>query len=68
MSKVLEDMRNESLQEGIQIGKQEGIQIGEKNGLLKAAKRLLDGKTLSLDEIAKSLDLPLEEVKKLQAE
>ena len=65
MSKVLEDMKNESLQEGIQIGRQEGIQIGEQKGLLEAAKRLLDGKTLSLDEIAKSLDLPLEEVKKL---
>lgn len=57
MCRVMEDMRNESLQEG--------IQIGEQKGLLKAAKRLLDGKTLSLDEIAKSLDLPLEEVKKL---
>lgn len=68
MCRVMEDMRNESLQEGIQIGKQEGIQIGEQTGLLKAAKRLLDGKTLSLDEIAKSLELPLEEVKKLQAE
>ena len=83
MCRVMEDMRNESLQEGIQIGKQEGIQIGkqegiqigkqegiqigEQKGLLEAAKRLLDGKTLSLDEIATSLGLTLDEVKKLQA-
>lgn len=33
MSKVLEDMRNEAFQEGIQIGREKGIQIGRQIGI-----------------------------------
>lgn len=32
MCKVMEDMRNASLQEGIQIGRQEGLQEGRQKG------------------------------------
>jgi len=71
MCKVMEDMRNESLQEGIQIGKQEGIQIGKQEGkqegLIETAKRMLNSNTLTLDEIAKFVGLSLDEIKKLQA-
>lgn len=66
MCKVMEDMRNKSLKEGFQLGKQEGLQEGRQEGLIDAAKRILNAGTLTPDEIAKSLHLPLEEIKKLQ--
>ena len=84
MSKVLEDMRNEAFQEGIQIGgekgiqigrqmgiqigRQMGIQIGKRKGLIAVAKRILASGTLSLDEIANLLELSPDEMKRLQAE
>ncbi len=79
MCKVMEDMRNESLQEGIQIGKQQGIQIGKQQGiqigkqegkqegLIETAKRMLSSNTLTPEEIAKFVGLSLDEIKKLQA-
>lgn len=55
MCKVMEDMRNESLQEGI------------KEGTRKVAKRMLADGSLTLEQIAALSGLPLDEVKKLQA-
>lgn len=76
MSKVLEDMRNEAFQEGIQIGREKGIQIGrqigipigKRKGLIAVAKRILASGTLSLDEIANLLELSPDKMKRLQAE
>ena len=79
MCKVMEDMRNASLQEGIQIcrqeglqeglqeGRQEGLQEGNRETMLVTARKMLDLGKYALDEIAQIAGLPLDEVKKLQA-
>ena len=59
MCKVIEDMRNESLQEGMRQGKRESMKA--------TAERMLADGTLALEKIAEYVGLPLEEVKKLQA-
>ena len=56
MCKVMEDMRKESLQEGI------------KEGAINTAKRMLTDGILTLEKIAEYAGLPLDEVKKLKAE
>ena len=56
MCKVMEDMRKESLQEGI------------KEGAINTAKRMLTDGMLTLEKIAEYAGLPLDEVKKLKAE
>ena len=56
MCKVMEDMRKESLQEGI------------KEGAINTAKRMLADGMLTLEKIAEYAGLPLDEVKKLKAE
>ena len=79
MCKVMEDMRNASLQEGIQIGRQEGLQEGLQEGrqeglqegkretMLVTARKMLDLGKYALDEIAQIAGLSLDEVIKLQA-
>lgn len=71
MCKAMEDMRNASLQEGIQIGRQEGLQEGLQEGkrenMLVTAKKMLGLGKYALDEIAQIAGLSLDEVKKLQA-
>lgn len=59
MCKAMEDMRNESLQEGVKEGKKE-----EKR--LTVLRMLADG-YLALEKIAEYAGLSLEEVKQLQA-
>ena len=56
MCKVMEEMRKESLQEGI------------KEGAINTAKRMLTDGILTLEKIAEYAGLPLDEVKKLKAE
>ncbi|NBK00533.1 nuclease [bacterium 1xD8-48] len=56
MCKVMEDMRKESLQEGIN------------EGAINTAKRMLTDGILTLEKIAEYAGLPLDEVKKLKAE
>ena len=56
MCKVMEDMRKESLQEGV------------KEGAINTAKRMLADGMLTLEKIAEYAGLPLDEVKKLKAE
>jgi len=56
MCKVMEDMRKESLQEGI------------KEGAINTAKRMLADGMLTLEKVAEYAGLPLDEVKKLKAE
>lgn len=56
MCKVMEDMRKESLQEGI------------KEGAINTAKRMLADGILTLEKIAEYAGLPLDEVKKLKTE
>lgn len=53
MCKAMEDMRNESLQEGL------------KKGMMDAALRMLAAGKYALEEIAAISGLSLEEVKKL---
>ena len=67
MCKAMEDMRNASLQEGIQIGRQEGLQEGKRENMLVTAKKMLGLGKYALDEIAQIAGLSLDEVKKLQA-
>ena len=59
MCKAMEDMRNESLQEGIKEGRRESMKV--------AAERMLADGTLALEKIAEYVGLSLEEVKKLKA-
>ena len=56
MCRAMEDMRKESLQEGI------------KEGAINTAKRMLADGILTLEKIAEYAGLPLDEVKKLKAE
>ncbi len=56
MCRAMEDMRKESLQEGI------------KEGAINTAKRMLADGMLTLEKIAEYAALPLDEVKKLKAE
>lgn len=75
MCKVLEDMRNESFQEGIRIGRQEvfqeafqeGFQEARRENMLATAKKMLSLGKYALDEIAQITGLSLDEVKTLQA-
>lgn len=59
MCKVMEDMRNESLKEGIKKGQRESMKA--------TAERMLADGTLALEKIAEYVGLSLEEVEKLQA-
>ena len=56
MCKIMEDMRNESLKEGI------------KEGAISTAKRMIADGILALEKIAEYAGLSLEEVKQLQAD
>ena len=56
MCKVMEDMRNESLKEGI------------KEGAINTAKRMLEDGMLTLEKISEYAGLSLDEVKKLKTE
>lgn len=67
MCKVLEDMRNESFQEGIRIGRQEAFQEAKRENMLATAKKMLSFGKYALDEIALIAGLSLDEVKTLQA-
>lgn len=60
MCKVIEEMRKEERAEGIKEGIQEGMRT--------AALRMLADRTLAPEKIAEYVGLPLDEVKKLQAE
>ncbi len=64
MCKAMEEMRNESLQEGIIIGKLEGV----RETMLESALRMLKAGKYTLEEIVSISDLSLEEVQKLKAE
>ncbi len=56
MCKVMEDMRRESLEEGI------------KEGMKEAALRMLAAGKYALEEIANISGLPIDEIKKLKTE
>lgn len=56
MCKVMEDMRNESLQEGL------------KEGMKTTARRMLETEKYTLDEIASISGFSLDEVAKLKAD
>ena len=58
MCKAMEDMRNESLQEGVKEGKKEEKRL--------TVLRMLEIGKYALEEIAEIAGLPLDEVKKLQ--
>ncbi len=56
MCKIMEDMRNESLKEGI------------KEGAINTAKKMLADGMLTFEKIAEYVGLSLDEVKKLKAD
>ena len=58
MCKVMEDMREQSLKEGIKEGRRESS--------METAKRMLAAGSFSLEKIAELVGLDLDEVKKLQ--
>lgn len=58
MCKVMEEMREQSLQEGLKVGRKESA--------VETAKRMLADGGLSLEKIAEFVGLNLDEVKKLQ--
>ena len=58
MCKVMEDMRNESLQEGIKQGREQTIK--------SMVLRMLETGKYALEDIAEISGLPLDDVKKLQ--
>lgn len=60
MCRIMEDMRNESLQEGLQKGVQEEKKM--------AVIRMLSDGMLTLEKIAEYSELPLDEVKKMKTE
>ena len=60
MCKVMEDMRNQSLQEG--------IKQGVKQGITSTVLRMLASGKYALEEIAEISGLTLDEVKALQTE
>ena len=58
MCKVMEDMRNESLQEGIKQGREQTIK--------SMVRRMLETGKYALEDIAEISGLSLDDVKKLQ--
>jgi len=64
MCKVIEEMRREEREEGMR----EGIQMGVKQTTKTSALRMLSDGSLSPEKIAEFLGLPLDEVRRLQAE
>ncbi len=75
MCKSMEDMRNQSLQEGIEIGMETGMEKGMEKGkkegvqetMLHTARRMLEAGKYTLHEIAGISGLSLNEIKALQA-
>ena len=63
MCRIMEDMRNESLKQGIEEGMKEGM----REGMKQAALRMLAAGQYALEEIANISGLSLEEVEKLKA-
>lgn len=59
MCKVMEDMRKESLKEG--------IRRGIKESAINAAQKMLADGTITLEKIAEFAGLSIDEVKKLEA-
>lgn len=57
MCQIMEDMRNESLKEGMKKGMKESS--------INSAKKMLADRMLTLEKIAEYVGLPLDEVKKL---
>lgn len=64
MCKAMEDMRNESLKEGIERGMKQGM----KRGMKSAALRMLEAGKYALEEIAEISGLSLDDVKGLLAQ
>ena len=69
------DLRRMGREEGIAIGEKRGISIGEQRGMLTGVEKanldnarsfLADG--LSIEQVARCINLPLETVRKLKAE
>lgn len=56
MCRIMEDMRNESLKEGI------------KKGAINTAKKMLADGTITLEKIAEFAGLSIDEVKKIKAD
>ena len=64
MCQAIQEMRKESLREGVK----EGIKEGIKEGAINTARRMLADGILTLEKIAEYAGLPLDEVKRLEAE
>ncbi len=64
MCKAIEEMREQSIQEGIEIGKKEG----KKENQIETARLMLSDGTVALDKIAKFAGLSFDEIIRLKAE
>ncbi len=68
MCKVMEDMRNESLKEGVAIGEKRGMEKGAKENMKETALRMLLAGNYALEEISNISGLSVDDVKRLQIE
>ena len=68
MCRIMEDLRIESLQEGIIEGIKAGIKAGIKEGMKGTADRMLASGKYPIEEIASISGLSLEEISRLKAE
>ena len=70
MCKAMEEMRNQSLREGLEIGRKQGLQEGMEKGVVKGraevALRMLKLGKYTIDEISALSELSVEEVKGLR--
>ena len=65
MCEAIQQMMNNSMQQGVQLGKKQGIQQGERNMQLRIARQMLAAK-LPLQQISEMTALSVNELQKLQ--
>ncbi len=72
MSKIMDEMREEALREGIEEGRKEGIEEGRKKGIeegvKRTARRMLAAGKYALEEIVSVSGLSLEEINRLKTD
>ena len=67
MCKILEEMKDEYLQIGVEKGREEGEKEGRSNEKRETVFRMLTNGSLTLENISEFSGLPLDEVKKLNS-
>lgn len=62
----IEELKQDAYKEGRKEGIEQGIEKGAKQNSIETAKKLLKMKVLTLEQIAESTDLTIQEIKKLK--